>query len=235
MMIMKLFPICNPQLAKSLEYEPLISDVKKDEIEITEKEIIVAGKSSRFYSNPDRAFRNAVDFDKAMRECAITSKHFKDVFVEAEDDSAADVMLEKRGFQRGKTKRHCLQTKNVLSDYWTEKTILKYAGKCYYNILKALTVVHSYDDDETRFAEGLKSIHTLADSISIYDSDAKSQIKFFKNRKYHHPLTMISPCKAIYRCTDKTDTHFMMRPFPTLEDINSMIEYVNTKGDRLFT
>ena len=170
-----------------------------------------------------------------MRECEVTSKHFKDLFVEAEEDSVADVVLEKRGFQRGKNKRYWLQTKNILSDYWTDKTILKYAGKCFYNVLKPLSVVQSDDDDEKVFEKGLQRIHAFADSISIYDSDDKHQLKFFKNRKYHDPLTMVSPQRAIYRCTDKTDTHYLMRPFPTIDDINSMIQYVNTKGDRLFT
>ena len=80
--------------------------------------------------------------------------------------------------------------------------------------------------------EVIENFFKTCETIPIISSTGN--ISILPNRKFDHPLTMVCPIKPVYRSTERGNHILLLRPFPTLEEIRSMIRFCEDKESIIF-
>jgi len=183
------------------------------------------GKCDKFELG--RAFSSSLEFNQAQLKRDDLKLHFEKV------KRSYDVLICEEG---GNLK--CLHMK---AERWTACTVLGMKNDktqritCFLNKLKPLVQKKCINDDEMIVFE---HFHSYVDMIpfQLESSSEGGKIKYLSNRKFDHPHIIFSPTSAVYRCTESLpeNTHVLLRPFPSSEEIESMISYLKEKGLLLF-
>lgn len=122
--------------------------------------------------------------------------------------------------------------RNSNFDPWTTHTTFAHKNQVYRN--KACKPLVCICNDDEQYKVTIDSIYTKADMIPI-SFKGENDLFFITNREFDHPLSFICPIHPVYQSTESTDgIHILMRPFPTIADIDSMVEFCHNKGDELF-
>lgn len=108
---------------------------------------------------------------------------------------------------------------------WSASTSLVFKKKTFLNQL--VPIKPSEDNCIT-----VDSLLEHVDIIPILCCD--DNVRYLENRKFTHPCVIASPVVPVYHCTNKVKHQVLMRPFPTRDDLESMIVFCSTNA-RLFT
>lgn len=156
-----------------------------------------------------------------------------------------------------------LQIESSSATSFTSTTVFKYGRKYYRNKLHSLIPDEESIEVPTTDSGEVHRAYYLASCIPIrfkdeddpldFESDSEDEAdealyvkergrrpirKYFCNRKYDHPLTLFCPVRPVYQCEQtlgtRPDVQLMMRPFPTLHEVQSMMTFCKERGHRLF-
>jgi hypothetical protein len=193
------------------EHEPLVTVENCSQIDLIKEEVLMNGVACPLVYVSGRAFKNAECFNAAR----ITPDQLN-IFIQVDRKyrNIADVKLE--------VKDKYLKCSGDVS--WNSDTIFGYKRKLYKNELKSIPI--SKDDENM----DLTRIHAHVDTIPIPCNEV--QTAYLPNKKFDHPLTMVCPVNPMYRCTKHNeDVDCLARPFPTENDLISMINFCKEIGN----
>ena len=220
MAILKMFPVVHIAAKQDEvpEHTPIVTSENYKEITLDpeQKSVIINSVVCPLVDKPGRAFRNAEFLNAAKLSKSELEKHL--IKVERKDGNIPDVKLE---FQLD-AKKKMLKCESYTS--WTSDTIFAIGRKMYKN---EFIPVSECEDDHFLL---LEEIHVFSDTIPIKKND---ETYYLPNKAFDHPLTMVCPTNPIYRCTTyDTQKKYLARPFPTEDDLKSMIHFCDETGNK---
>lgn len=196
------------------EQEPLITaqNIKNVNVDPLNKALIIDSIICPLVNTPGRAFKNAECLNAAEVKKEELRKHL--VKVERKNGNIADVRLE--------LDKEFVKCQSNAS--WTSDTIFAIGRNLFKNELIPVSKCEEED------VVCLQRIHVHTDTIPIILDD---EISYLHNKMFDHPLTMVCPANPVYRCTKYDDgKKYLARPFPTVDDLNSMINFCNETGNK---
>ena len=122
---------------------------------------------------------------------------------------------------------------------WSSTTTFGFRNKIYRNVLNKIDMNCLKDDcnpDDSNdvqccFPDKFKTeVLQYSNHIIFSNTHSDSEKTFYvSNKTFDSPLSLFCPLEPIYKSTEKSYENFIIRPFPSLQDINSIIHDFNEK------